>query len=97
MSLDKIDRRILRELQSDARIANVALAERVGLTPSPCLRRVKRLEEEGVIRRYVAVIDAKQELREGRFLEKLVEVLDPLETGRQKMEVVKIDNRVPSI
>ena len=60
MSLDKIDRRILMELQSDGRIANVALAERVGLTPSPCLRRVKRLEEEGVIRRYGAVIDAKQ-------------------------------------
>ena len=57
MSLDKIDRRILAELQSDARIANVARAERVGLTPSPCLRRVKRLEEEGVIRRYGAVID----------------------------------------
>ena len=60
MSLDKIDRRILMELQSDGRIANVALAERVGLTPSPCLRRVKRLEGEGVIRRYGAVIDAKQ-------------------------------------
>ena len=60
MSLDKIDRRILMELQSDGRIANVALAERVGLTPSPCLRRVKWLEEEGVIRRYGAVIDAKQ-------------------------------------
>ena len=60
MSLDKIDRRILMELQSDGRSANVALAERVGLTPSPCLRRGKRLEEEGVIRRYGAVIDAKQ-------------------------------------
>ena len=60
MSLDKIDRRILMELQSDGRIANVALAERVGLTPSPCLRRVKWLEEEGVIRRYGAVSDAKQ-------------------------------------
>ncbi len=55
--LDKIDRRILAELQRDARIANVALAERVGLSPSPCLRRVKRLEAEGVIRRYSAVID----------------------------------------
>jgi DNA-binding Lrp family transcriptional regulator len=60
MSLDRIDRRILTELQSDARIANVALAERVGLSPSPCLRRVKRLEAEGVIKRYGAVIDAKQ-------------------------------------
>ncbi|MEE8171359.1 MAG: AsnC family transcriptional regulator, partial [Alphaproteobacteria bacterium] len=42
MSLDKIDRRILKELKTDARIANFALAERVGLSPSPCLRRVKR-------------------------------------------------------
>ncbi len=55
--LDSIDRRILAELQRDARIANVALAERVGLSPSPCLRRVKRLESEGIIRRYSAVID----------------------------------------
>lgn len=56
--LDRIDRRILAELQRDARIANVALAERIGLSPSPCLRRVKRLETAGIIRRYSAVIDA---------------------------------------
>ena len=56
-NLDKIDRRILVELQNDARIANVALAERVGLSPSPCLRRVKQLEAAGIIRRYSAVID----------------------------------------
>jgi len=55
--LDKIDRRILMELQNDARIANVALAECVGLSPSPCLRRVKQLETAGIIRRYSAVID----------------------------------------
>ncbi len=55
--LDAIDRRILEELQSDARIANVDLARRVNLSPSPCLRRVRRLEEEGYIRRYVSLLD----------------------------------------
>jgi Lrp/AsnC family leucine-responsive transcriptional regulator len=57
MRLDDIDRRILSELQQDSRLQNVELARRVGLSPSPCLRRVKLLEEAGVISRYVAVID----------------------------------------
>ena len=52
MDLDAIDRRILTELQADARISNAALAEAVGLSPSPCLRRVRALEAAGVIRRY---------------------------------------------
>jgi DNA-binding Lrp family transcriptional regulator len=55
--LDAIDRRILRALQEDARISNVALAERVGLSPTPCLRRVRALEENGVIRRYASLVD----------------------------------------
>ncbi len=58
MKLDDIDRRILRELQKDGRIQNAELAKRVGLSPSPCLRRVRILEETGVIARYVAVVDA---------------------------------------
>jgi Lrp/AsnC family transcriptional regulator, leucine-responsive regulatory protein len=45
MSLDAIDRRIVAALQADGRLSNVELAERVGLSPSPCLRRVKRLEQ----------------------------------------------------
>ena len=57
MQLDDIDRRILRELQQDGRVQNVELARRVGLSPSPCLRRVKLLEEAGIIDRYVAVVD----------------------------------------
>jgi len=57
MKLDEIDKRIIRELQGDGRIQNVELARRVGLSPSPCLRRVKLLEDAGIIRRYVAVID----------------------------------------
>lgn len=54
---DEFDRRILRELQADARLPNNELAERIGLSPSPCLRRVRRLEETGVIRGYTALVD----------------------------------------
>lgn len=57
MPLDDIDRRILRELQKNGRLQNIDLAKRVGLSPSPCLRRVKLLEEAGIISRYVAVVD----------------------------------------
>lgn len=55
--LDRIDRKILSALQEDGRLPNNELAERVGLSPSPCLRRVKALEEAGVIARYVALVD----------------------------------------
>lgn len=58
MTLDEIDKRILRTLQRDGRIANNELAAAVGLSPSPCLRRVRLLEEAGVIERYVAVLNA---------------------------------------
>ncbi|MFB0872595.1 MULTISPECIES: Lrp/AsnC family transcriptional regulator [unclassified Sphingobium] len=54
---DAVDRRILAALVADARISNNDLAERVGITPSPCLRRVRRLEELGFIRGYTARID----------------------------------------
>ena len=57
MDLDAIDRRILTELQADARISNAALAEAVGLSPSPCLRRMRALEAAGVIRRYAALLE----------------------------------------
>lgn len=57
MILDAIDRRILRTLQRDGRIANNDLAREVGLSPSPCLRRVRLLEEAGVIARYAALLD----------------------------------------
>jgi Lrp/AsnC family leucine-responsive transcriptional regulator len=59
-TLDAIDRRILRELQADARLSNVELADRVGLSPSPCLRRVRLLEEAGLITGYRAVLSRKQ-------------------------------------
>ena len=57
MRLDEIDKRILRVLQRDGRIQNVELAKEVGLSPSPCLRRVKLLEDAGIIDRYVAVLN----------------------------------------
>jgi len=60
VDLDQIDRRILQALQRDGRLQNVELAEQVGLSPSPCLRRVRRLEEIGVIERYAALLDASK-------------------------------------
>jgi Lrp/AsnC family leucine-responsive transcriptional regulator len=56
-NLDRTDRKILRVLQKDGRIANVDLARTVNLTPTPCLERVKRLEKEGFITGYVALLD----------------------------------------
>ncbi len=55
--LDAIDARILSELQQDARLTNIDLASRVGLSPSPCLARVRTLEDAGIINRYVALLD----------------------------------------
>lgn len=56
-TLDSIDKRLLAELQAEGRVTNVDLASRVGLTAPPCLRRVRALEEEGVIRGYHADLD----------------------------------------
>ena len=57
MKLDKTDREILKILQSDARISNLELAEAVGLSPTPCSRRVKRLESSGIIKAHVTLLD----------------------------------------
>ena len=56
-ALDAIDRRILAALQENARIANTELAAAVGLSPAPCLRRVRALEEDGVIRKHVSLVN----------------------------------------
>ncbi|WP_226966579.1 Lrp/AsnC family transcriptional regulator [Streptomyces phaeolivaceus] len=69
--MDSIDHDILFHLRKDGRLTNVELAKRVGLTPPPCLRRVKRLEEAGVIAGYRAVVDPAAI---GRGLEVLVDV-----------------------
>lgn len=58
-SLNRIDRHILRELQKDGRITYAELARRVGLTTTPCMERVKRLEREGIIHGYTALIDPR--------------------------------------
>jgi Lrp/AsnC family leucine-responsive transcriptional regulator len=60
MQLDRYDRQILEILQSDGRISNQDLADRIGLSPSPCLRRVRTLEEAGLITGYRALLDAKK-------------------------------------
>lgn len=60
MNLDETDLRILHVLQHDGHISNVELARRVHLSPSPCLARVKALEASGLIRQYVALLDAQQ-------------------------------------
>ncbi|RKQ97187.1 AsnC family transcriptional regulator [Kushneria sinocarnis] len=60
VALDRLDRRILEELQRDGRLSNQALAERVGLSPSPCLRRVRTLEQANVITGYRALVDARR-------------------------------------
>lgn len=57
IALDKTDRKILAILQADGRLSNQDVAEQVSLSPSPCLRRIKRLEQGGVIRQYVALLD----------------------------------------
>jgi DNA-binding Lrp family transcriptional regulator len=58
VKLDKVDRRILRDLQDDGRMTNVALARRAGISAPPCLRRVRALEEAGVVRGYHAELAA---------------------------------------
>lgn len=60
MELDRYDRRILELLQEDGRLSNQELADRIGLSPSPCLRRVRALEEAGIIAGYRALLDARQ-------------------------------------
>lgn len=69
--MDQIDRDILRELQRDGRLSNQELAQRVGLTPSPCMRRVRQLEQDGVIQGYRAVVNPEAV---GRSFEVLVSV-----------------------
>ncbi len=60
MGIDKFDRQILEILQKEGRINNQELADRIGLSPSPCLRRVRALEEAGLVSGYRAVVNAKK-------------------------------------
>ena len=81
-TLDAIDRKILGALQSDSRITMQQLADKVGLSVSPCHRRVKLLEERGVITRYIATVDQKS-------LGLNVSVFISIKLGRQKEEDLK--------
>lgn len=67
--MDSVDRAIIAELEQDGRLTNQDLADRVGLTPAPCLRRVRRLENDGVITGYTALVDPA---RFGRSLEVII-------------------------
>lgn len=89
-TIDRTDRRILEQLQANGRLSNQELAERVLLSPSPCLRRVRALERSGVIQRYAAVLDP---LRVG--LELLAYVSVKLEK-RGKMPVDQFTRAVQS-
>jgi Lrp/AsnC family leucine-responsive transcriptional regulator len=60
MTISSTDRKILSALQADGRLSNVALAEQIGMSPSPCLRRVKQLEDSGHIGQYVAILDRRK-------------------------------------
>ena len=60
MKMDKTDRRILDVLQREGRISVTDLAERVGLSPTPCARRLRQLEESGLIQGYAAIVDPKR-------------------------------------
>ncbi len=59
-TLDRTDIRMLELLQRDGRLSHVELADRVGLSPTPCTRRVRRLEQQGIIRGYAAILDPKR-------------------------------------
>lgn len=59
MEIDRFDRQILQVIQQDGRISNQDLADRIGLSPSPCLRRLRALEEAGIVTGYRALVNAK--------------------------------------
>jgi Lrp/AsnC family transcriptional regulator, leucine-responsive regulatory protein len=84
--MDAVDRSILTHLQADGRLPNATLAERVHLSPSPCLRRLKRLERDGTIRGYRAVLDRR---RVGLGLTVFVEVKVTSHSSRRADEIAE--------
>jgi DNA-binding Lrp family transcriptional regulator len=94
MRLDPTDLKILEALQEDARISNVELARRVALSPSPCLRRVRELEESELIRRHVTLLDPQAlglgvsvfiQVRLDRQVERSLEVFEAAVLGRPEV------------
>ena len=94
MELDRRDRRILHELQQNARIANSVLAERVGLSESACLRRVRLLEQARVIERYMAVLNAP---RAGMAVSFLVRITLAAQTDRDLAAFEQAVAAVPEV
>lgn len=92
-SLDSVDRAILRHLQDDGRLSNVELAQRVRLSPSPCLRRVKMLEERGYIRGYTALLD-RVKLRRSMYVVVMVSLTSQRQEALEafEREVAKLDD-----
>ena len=87
--MDQIDKRILRVQQVDGKLQNNELAQRIGLSASPCLRRVKQLEEDGIIRAYVALVDpVKVNLRLTVFARIWLKSQDP-QTVNQFVESIR--------
>jgi Lrp/AsnC family leucine-responsive transcriptional regulator len=86
--LDAIDRRIVIELQTNARLSNIELAEKIGLSPSPCLRRVRRLERDGYIEGYRA------SLRRGRIGLGLSVFVGVKINGHANEEALRFENAV---
>ncbi len=92
--MDDVDLQILSELQADGRLTNFALAERVHLSPSPCLRRVRRLERDGTIHGYRALIDRR---RVGLGLTVFVEVKVAAHSKRRADEFAKAVESIDEI
>jgi Lrp/AsnC family leucine-responsive transcriptional regulator len=92
--IDLVDRKILSELQRNGRVSNVELAERVNLSPSPCLRRLKRLERDGLVTGYRAVLERRKvglgltvfvEVKVERHSSKAAKVLDKAFTAMDEV------------
>jgi Lrp/AsnC family leucine-responsive transcriptional regulator len=94
MKLDRYDRWILTELQKDGRIRNQDLAERIGLSPSPCLRRVRTLEESGIIAGYRAMLDAE---RLGLSLMALIHISMDRHTPERFANFDKVVAEIPEV
>lgn len=92
--MDAIDRAILYQLQADGRLANNELADRVGLSPSPCLRRVRNLEREGIIAGYTAILDRH---RSGLAYEPLVWVTLSAVTRQAMVDFEAAVDEIPQV
>ena len=94
MALDRFDRDILHQLQRQGRMSNQEVAEAVNLSPSPCLRRIRRLEEEGYIEGYVALLNAR---KLGLNLTAFIQISMDKHTPERFTEFDKIVTTLPEV